>query len=123
MAESVKTERIQWIDYKGKKILFCDMSNAQGDELLKATKDYRDKVLACPPGPILVLLDFTNASLDKTAASVAHDVEKQEKEKGIEKTAACIGMTGIKKIIVQGVKRDLYLANTLEEAKEWLVSQ
>ncbi len=123
MTESVKTERIKWIDYKGKKILFSDMSNAQGDELLEATKEYRDKVLACPPGPILVLLDFTNAKMDKEAVGIAYDVEKQEKEKGIDKTAACIGMTGMKKVIVQGVKRDLHLANSLEEAKDWLATQ
>jgi hypothetical protein len=43
-----------------------------------------------------------------------------EATKGISRKAAAVGITGFKKAIAMLLRRDLYWANSLEDAKEWL---
>jgi hypothetical protein len=49
--------------------------------------------------------------------------ELAEQTRGISKGAASIGVAGFKKVLASLIKRDMYLASSLEEAKDWLAEQ
>ena len=38
-------------------------------------------------------------------------------------TIALVGITGIKRVLAQMLKRDMHFAKSMEDAKEWLAGQ
>ncbi len=117
------SQRIKWDSHKGQQILTVDFSNLKGDDLNDATEAYGETLLKCPPGPVLLLLDFRDAVLNIKSSKIAKNVESKAKDKGIVLTAACLGIGGITKTIVTAVKRDLHMGKDPEESKDWLVEQ
>lgn len=49
--------------------------------------------------------------------------EMREQTEGTSSSAAAVGITGFKKAIAVLIRRDLYWADSLEEAKDWLAEQ
>jgi hypothetical protein len=116
-------ERVKWVEYNGKEILFTDYSNLKGQDMIDVTQEYERIIQESGKDLILQLLDFTGATMTKESADLAKKNEEQEKEKGITKHAACIGVTGLKRAIAKVVKPDMFYANSLEDAKDWLITQ
>ncbi len=44
-----------------------------------------------------------------------------DKTKGYTKIRAVLGVTGVKKMIAKAIRRDIYFAESEEDAKEWIV--
>ena len=42
---------------------------------------------------------------------------------GISRARATVGVKGIQKIIARAIKKGMYYAGSVDEAKEWLVNQ
>jgi len=115
-------ERIKWIMHKGKKILFCDYSNLRDQKHLDFIDEVKNEMAKQPPGTILlVLADLTN-TYTTPAAKVKYEelTAVRMKYKGVD---AVIGITVPQKIIGEGIKKGIYYAKGIEDAKEWLISQ
>jgi hypothetical protein len=116
------SERIKWIIYKGKKILFCDYSNLRDQKQLDFIDEVKNEMAKQKPGTVLlVLADLTNTYTPPAAKKKYEELTAvRMKYKGVD---AVIGITVPQKIIGEGIKKGIYYAKDIEDAKEWLVSQ
>jgi hypothetical protein len=115
------SDRLSWIEYKGARILYVDYSGTSEEEFEQTIEEFKDELLKQTPGSVVTLTNMTNASL--TIEIREKMKELAEQTRGISKGAAAIGVTGFKKALAALIKRDLYYADSLEEAKEWLAEQ
>jgi len=115
--------RMKWISHKGKDILYEDYTNLTGEQIaqlvpaitkLTEEKDYKD---------ILLLLDLTNSFANKEATNAFGESGKISKDR-LKKTAV-LGITGVKKVLLNFVTKvsnvDAKPFSTEEEAKDYLV--
>ena len=117
--------RIQNINYMGKSILFMDYKGIETTEVDGLLAESRPIIDAAPPKSLLLLSDFTDANYD---TAITGKVRKfAETNTPYVKASALVGITGIKKIIYNGVVRftgrKMQICENLEEAKKWLVAQ
>ena len=123
------SERIQWIEYKGKRILFVDYSKLREEEpYLKAIEEMEAEVLKQPKGTIiLTLIDFTGSIATTAITERSKKMTAAAKAAGIpDSPTVLVGIAGFKKSIVQAMqffRPDIHLADSVEAAKDWLVKQ
>jgi len=101
---------VQWIDYKGKRILYADYRNLKSEDLmlqnLKAEGDvYRNSSMG-----ILSLNDYRDTYISKDFMEKIKELGKVHK--GRTTKAAVLGITGIKQIFF-----NVYSAFTGEHVK------
>jgi flagellar motor switch protein FliG len=115
------SDRVSWIEHKGVRILYADYSRLSEEEYIEVIEEFKNELLKQPPGSVATLTNVT----DSTVTNKVKDKLKElsEQSKGISKGAAAIGVTGFKKAIATFIRKDLYWADSLEEAKEWLAEQ
>ena len=119
-------ERVRWIEHKGKRILFEDMSGLQNPTDIYAVSD-ASTALVCeqPNSSVLMITDVTGARYNP---SVINRLKENTKlTNPYMKAYAVLGITGLTRIVLQSVVRftgqDSRACSSLEEAKEWLVQQ
>ncbi len=117
--------RLEWIDYKGKKILYSDCSNLKTEEANRKQLEIQMDTIAKSKEPVLLLVNVEGSVM--TPANTEYTKKRlQELGKKVKKSAL-VGVTGFKPVIVEGIGRaagDLNQAMfaTLDEAKDWLIS-
>jgi hypothetical protein len=119
-------ERVQFVTYKGKKILIEDCSNLNpGSEFTKTIKKAKEMISAEPKDSVLSLFDATGCSFNS-------DTINQMKEftalnSPFIKKAAVIGMSGLLQVVLSSVSkfagRDFIIFKTREEAMDFLAEQ
>jgi hypothetical protein len=73
------------------------------------------------PGVISTISDITNSNVT-TAVKKRFEAMVKSTE-GISKAKATVGVQGIQKVIANVIKKDLYFAASVDDAKEWIVKQ
>lgn len=117
---------VKYVDHKGKKILLMDYSSSTIEQTLKAIAETKKLVaLEDPDAHLLGIVDVSTSTFDTTVTDALKDLATHNKP--YMKASAIIGVTGVKKVIFQAVlaftgRKNLVLKNTVEEAKDWLVS-
>jgi|DewCreStandDraft_4_1066084.scaffolds.fasta_scaffold14295_4 hypothetical protein len=118
-------ERIRFIEYKGKKILYTDVSNAKIEEAYKIMQEQQKIIFTFPENSLLIVINFENCEVTPKATYDLKEIVLQNKP--YVKAAAVIGIGGVKKIILNAVSkfagRNFYVCDKLEDALEWLVKQ
>jgi len=114
--------------YEGKEILCLDISgsNMKDEEIIREQVDLaKEAVRQYPPKSALMLTNVTNTSFDSTISSMIKEYAQHNTP--YVKASALVGVTGLQRVILEAVKRftgrDYYLANTVEEAMDWLIKQ
>ena len=122
--------RVQWIEHRGKKILFCNYSGIRDeDEYVQAMVETETEVLKQAPGTlILMLIDATGSHLTAKVTERARELAAAARKKGIPSSpTAIVGVSGAaQKAIVlamQFLRPDLRTAESVAAAKDWLVSR
>jgi len=116
---------INWMEHKGKKILYIDYSNQTKEDTIKMLDDVKE---------VFLKLDEKVLVLDNFEGCFASDeFMKKAKEYGKEyfapkkKKAAALGINGIKKILLSAFNTfssdKLVPFDTKEEALEYLVKE
>lgn len=118
-------ERVKFIEYKGKQILFIDMSNLMENEVLEVIEYAKKIIRSQPSNSLLTLTDVTHARYN---AKVVNEMQEYAKgNKPYVKAAALLGINPIKRIIFNKImefsERQLFAFENAEKAKEWLVNQ
>jgi hypothetical protein len=115
---------LSYINYKGKKILFIDYSKCKTiQDTIQILESVRNEYLKSSE-KFLSMNDFSDFSVNNEYMELA---KKYAKELFDAKTIrnSCIGITGIKKILLSAynltVKNKLMPFDTKEEALEYLV--
>ncbi len=119
--EGIMDDRVSLIEHKGARILYVDYSGTCEEEFIETIEAFKNQLLKHPPGSVVTLNNVADTR-------ITDEVRKKFKElaaqtKGISKGTATIGVTGFQKAIAILIKRDIYFADSLEEAKDWLAAQ
>jgi hypothetical protein len=119
--EANMSDRVSLIEYKGARILYADYSGLSGEEYIEVIEEFKNELLKQPPGSVVTLTNVTDTTVTNEIKDKLKDMGEQTE--GISKYAAAVGVEGFKKVIAVLIRRDLYWADSLEEAKEWLAEQ
>jgi hypothetical protein len=103
-------QRVYWVKYGEKRILYCDYSGLATQEILESFNKSNDIVLASTE-KVLLLTDFSNVKIDKVIIQRLKDAEARAVAKNVGKTAV-LGISGIKRQIL-----NFYNATTGSNAK------
>lgn len=112
-------DRVYWLDHKGTRILYVDYSGTSDDEFIKVVDEFENELLKQAPGSVVTLTDVTNTVITNELRTRLR--EMAERTQGRSRKAAAVGITGFKRAIAVLLRKDLYYAKSLEEAKDWLV--
>ena len=110
---------VEVMTYNGKEIVYLNMDGLDEAEQLKAI-DECDKVFSSKSN-ILNVTNVANTVTTNTVTTKANDLNNKHRLN--IKAQAVVGVSGMKRIIAQGMNRKMYFAKSLEDAKEWLVKQ
>ncbi|MEN8121413.1 MAG: hypothetical protein ABFS35_13760 [Bacteroidota bacterium] len=118
-------QRVRWIEHKGKKIIYHDLSKLNTDEAVRVVRQFEQFVIKNKDNPALVsLTDFTDAHIFGESFEEVKRVAKLVRP--ILNKRAVIGITGVKKVLYKAANifangTPSKMFNTLEEAKDYLV--
>jgi hypothetical protein len=116
------------IEYKGKDIYYVDYSDIKTNEefltVIKQTNSFREKMKSEGKRNLLMLVDISGSFV---YGDVLEEIKKAGKHtKELVRKEAVVGITGGKKIllsIVQSFTRmNLKVFDSVDEAKDWLIS-
>jgi hypothetical protein len=116
------------LNYKGKTIFCMDIADLQSKdklEFLEHVKHAKEIIRKHPTKSLLVITKVINTGFDTEVANIIKEYAQHNTP--YVKASVVVGIAGWSKIILTAIKtltgRDFYLADTMEEAKEWLVKQ
>jgi hypothetical protein len=113
----------QWITHKGKRILFVNGAGLSEAECLIAFEEMKQTILKEGIG-VLVLVDVSHMQMTKALVNKAKEAAAAAKAVGIkDKPNAVVGLTGLQKAVAQLFGREIHFADTVDQAKEWLVKE
>jgi hypothetical protein len=114
---------VQWITYKGKRILFLNGAGLREAEYMAAMEELKQEILKEREGA-MVLVDATKTEMTTPAVNKAKEVAAATKAKGIpDRPGVVVGLSGLKRAVAQLFGRGIHFASTIEEGKEWLVKE
>ena len=114
-------KRWEWITHKNKKIIYVDYTDLSEEEYFQTVDQAEKEILAQPDNSVLRMSCIHSGHMTEKIKERAKDHKRKVKHK--VKAIAAVGLTGIKKTLVRLLYRDIYFADTIEEAKAWLVKQ
>ena len=110
---------VEVITYKGKEIIYLNLEGLDEGNQIKAM-DEADKIFAMKDN-ILNINNITNTITTPAVKERAKTLT--DKYKNQIKGQVIVGVSGLKRMIAQGINKDMYFAKSLDDAKEWLVQQ
>jgi len=114
---------IEWIQHKGKRILYVKYSDLSTDEALAQIRKATQTLVDSHDRNNLTLSDVRDAHIDQDFVDLSKAQGKISKD--YTKKAAIVGVEGVRKILLKAVNmvsgnpREPF--STIEEAKDWLV--
>ncbi len=118
--------RVQFVDFKGKKILHEDFSNISNPaEMVSLINEARKIIAAQPAKSVLAVLDATNSKFNNDVLTAMKEFTKANEP--FVKHACVVGIDGLLQVALTAISkfsgRSFKSFASLEDAKEWLVSQ
>jgi hypothetical protein len=117
--------RISVISHEGKNIIYIDFSNmktSQKEEVYKLFNDANALISKNLPKSARIVTNLTNLGFDKEMSN-GFKIYASNNTPYV-KASALVGVTGLQKVILTIVKtftkREFYLANNIEDAKNWV---
>ena len=117
------SDRVQWIEHKGKKILFNDYSGLRGSAFTQVVEETEKAILESGKKTVLVLNDLAGSYMDPSSIDRVGKLMETVARKGITQIIALLGMTDVKQQIADLLGEGMYRASSPEDGKDWLVSQ
>jgi hypothetical protein len=115
-------DKIEFIQFKGKEILFLNFSNCCIEDWTKGIEEAKKIIKARPEKSLLILTDITNARFNEDISHIVKDFTAHNKP--YVKASAVVGVVGLKKVLFETImffsKRKFHAFDTIEQAKEWL---
>ena len=116
-------DRIHFIEHKGKQILLADFSHATAPQMQLLLEHVRITVAQHARESVLVLADYTGATVDHAVATKIKEVLTLDRP--FVKKTAWVGTEGIPHAFLENFhnfsQREIVTFKTREEAMDWLV--
>lgn len=122
-------DTVRWINHKGKRILLVDFKDyttkrIKTGEYKNYLQEARQIIDTQPRKSLLIITDITNAGFTYQSNTAMKSFAKANTP--YVKASAVVGVTGLKKVVITSVRiltgRNIKIFDTVDEAKEWLVS-
>ena len=118
-------DRVNLIQYHDRTILHLDFSNCTEAEAEQVAHAAKREVVKHAAGSLRTLTDISGSPFNDHIVSLLKDLARHNK---IYVTAgAVVGVTGMKRIILQAVEkfsgRTFNVCDSIEQAKDWLAAQ
>ncbi|GAK51075.1 hypothetical protein U14_02317 [Candidatus Moduliflexus flocculans] len=113
-------DRVKIVQYKDCEILCADYTGLRGQEFLAVAEAHEALSMQSHSKELRHLIILTKAYLDANLRKHAAEMLERLAAKGFHIKTAAVGISGIQRIILNAVKKDMYAAKTLEDAQEWL---
>ena len=116
---------IQFITYKGTRILYIDLAGLGKDDVLVSLRQGRALIDREPKNSLLTLTDVSNGDESRDTRNAIKDFATLNKP--YVRMGAVVGITGLKKLtfntllVITG-RRNLSLFDDLETARDWLTT-
>ena len=124
------SELVKIISHQGHDIILLDCAGREEAEILRGFDEMLDTVIASStPAKSLVLVDMTNTFSSMAVSKKGRDIATRGKQASLpDLPTAIVGFTGVQKTVVRAFaslrKEDtLYVANSREDALNWLISK
>jgi hypothetical protein len=118
-------DRLRFVKHKGHPIFLIDFSHCTPKEMLLLLDQVRADIARHAPGSVLTLADFTDAHVDKTAATKIKEVLTLDRP--YVKKSAWVGTESLPRVFYEHFKsfsqREFPTFKTREEAMDWLVAE
>ncbi|NHI92277.1 MAG: hypothetical protein EAX96_07215 [Candidatus Lokiarchaeota archaeon] len=126
-------ERVRWINHKGKNIIVADYSNLRSNKpedkaiVFRVIDEFKKELNKLKGKKALTLTDVTNSYANSETMDALKSLAKYCKEKDLIEKECAVGITGVKKFLLQVVNlfggSDVKPFNDMEPAMEYLVSE
>jgi hypothetical protein len=121
-------QRVYDLQHQGTTIFCLDISGfqlADKPEFHRLVDQAKERIRSARPKSLLVITNVTNTGFD---SDVARTIKAYaEHNTPYVKASAVVGISGLQKVVLTAVKtltkREFHLADTMDEAIEWLVRQ
>jgi hypothetical protein len=121
--ERAMAKEIEWIEYKGKKILLCNFAGYDEAQYMAGVDAMEAELLKQPPKTrILHIVDVTDSHMTKATSDRGKQTVDVVGKAGIMTLTTMVGVTGIKRVIAQAIAKDVYFAKDMDDAKEYLAT-
>lgn len=119
-------ERVRFVEHQGKRILFHDFSSfTTSADALPAFEQSRLIVAAQPPRSLLTLTWVRGSRFDREVINAMRDLGIHNKP--FVRHAAIAGLSGLQRVVFKTTQllsgRTLKPFDSIEDAKDWLVTQ
>lgn len=119
-------ERVKFVEHLGKSILVQDLTDSvSAEENMGVFDRTQEIVLSQPPRSVRLLTNVTNAHYSPEAVEHMKQFSKTVTPHML--ASAAVGVSGIKKIVLQSLirltGRRIVLFDTVEQALDWLATQ
>lgn len=116
----------QWIQHKGRRILYIDIASQTTEEFIDITERIKKVVVNEPPKSIYCLVNVKDGKFNNEISQLIKEFAKYCDP--YVKVTASVGVEGLKKIIHNAVilftgNKSIVLKDTKEEALDWLAEQ
>jgi hypothetical protein len=88
---------------------------------LRVTRRSKNKLSQQSPGSVVTLSNVTDSHVSSDVKGKFKELADQTR--GISKAAATVGLTGFQKAIAVLIRNDMFWADSVEEAQDWLAEQ
>ena len=116
------TGHVRFITHLGKQILLLDLSNCSAAEVQEIFRAVPEFVTTRPRGSVLILSDFSGASIDQDGIRIMKETAVFDKL--YVKKSAWTGTENLPRELAESLgtfsRRDFHVFETREEALEWL---
>lgn len=119
-------ERVSFLTYRGRRILFADYSGLQdSDEILRTIETLKQTIGQEPEGSVLLLSNVRDAKTDGAITDAFKELVQHNKPYIC--ASAVVGLGPLQRLVYETVqlfaKREIRTFDDMHKAKDWLVEQ
>lgn len=116
-------KHVQWIGYRGQKILYSDYSGLKGADYEAAVDETLAELLKLPDGTTAPsITNIKGTAMSPASAAKGREVVALVKKKSLKGPTVIVGASALVGSVVGLMQIDVHIARTLEEAKEWIAN-
>lgn len=118
-------DHVRFVTHQGKQVLIVDLSHCTSDEIEKTLRVVPNLVMTRPRNSVLILSDFTGASINRAAILALEETAVFDKP--YVRKSGCVGIESFPVKLIEDVSifsgRQFSSFRTREEALTWLVKE
>ncbi len=117
---------VNWIEHKGKKIIYLDFRDCKTEEQLIQVLNEAQTLIQAQTGTVVTLSNYDGVAVTAGFLNRLKELGKRAVQTGRIEKLAVLGITELKSVLVQGYlnatgQKNTRTFNTEAEALDWLV--